>query len=123
MINIDEVKIIFDNSDVYKIEEGPNHLKISFEIGELSAQINIDEELAIVSIGSWHEMFEDIESLKNLLNILLNEKCRLEVLSCGGEEYCWELQVLIDNEWRRYSKVRAFKITFFRKVDKKYFNN
>lgn len=53
----------------------------------------------LVSFGSWHEHFDNVEDAMSCFKFCLVEKCRLKVTLRGDKEYAWTLQTQEPEGW------------------------
>jgi hypothetical protein len=79
--------------------------------------------ISVYSDG-WHEDdFKDKEEALDCFALCLSDGARLKVLSRGGFDYCWTLEVREESEWVRYSTTALLFFPFWRRRVTRFLQN
>ena len=121
-----EIKKLIKKYPGLIVEEGENIISVKpgtdngFEVW-----FSEDEMEYTVGFDGWHQHFEksEVEDALNCFDFGFSSKCRLKVLSRGGKDYKWILEVYEDGEWVCGSTTGLFNFAFWKKAEIKYLSN
>ena len=103
-------------------QEGGNTISVSPEGGFKVWAVDQGDEYT-VGFDGWHEHFDDMNDAIHCFAWGLSTKCRLKVVSKGGEPCRWTAQVLINGEWLDESTVGSVLTKFWKSSEESYLHN
>lgn len=89
----------------------------------IDVSINIEDGITNVSIGNWHEHFEDHEEALNYFGGALTKSLRLKVYLKGNFEYKWTVEEKVGNHWIERNSCGSMIFPFWKKTSITYKQN
>ena len=69
----------------------------------------------VVSLGGWHDHFDDASEALYVFFIALTNHARIDVIKRGKSEYKWTLEMLQDDAWVPHSTCGLLFFPFWRR--------
>ena len=114
LLKYPDVQFVDDSSSITVPEVSPNGFPATF--------FDCPPQW-VVSLGGWHDHFDDPTAAIDLFFLALTSKARLRVWTRGNFEYKWTFEALEDDQWQAYATDGLLFFPFWRRATMSYQQN